>query len=232
MLGRFMYFLLFYAVCVVFILTGYNTFLLLYAWKILPVFFITHAGILLLSGRAVYYFSERAPFVKIVLCGMISILLIFLNSLVSSFPADECDLKSQLYGKVVKQAAAGVAAFNEKNKRLPENMEELLIFDPALKECEDPFAYPQRIISYVKGPNDRFLLYSLGPDNKDDGGRVRYDRNFNMRSYLFPWDSLFFGEWMRNRTELKDKNLGDLVSEFDLDPGLKASKEGRIIKFR
>ena len=228
MFKRFIHFSLFLLVCANFILTGYNTFLLLYSWKFLPMFFFVHFGVLLLSGGAVYLLSEKAPLMKLFICSVLAFVLIFLNSLVSSFPPEEHEQKIKLYGEVIKKAGEGIAAFNEKNKRLPENMEELVKASPEIKECVDPFAYPEKLIVY----KIKFLLYSVGPDNIDNCGKEKFYPDFNMRTYMFPWDSLFFGAWMRNRTELKGQNLGDIVSAMELDKKRGVVRSGSIYKFR
>lgn len=232
MLGNFLRFSLFLLVCAAFILTGYNTFLLPSTLEVLPLFLFAHLGLLLLLGVAVYLLSERAPLMKLVICLVLSFVIVFLNSLVSSFPPEEHELKVEIYREEVKKINTAISDFYGKTKRLPENLEELVKADPALKDIKDPFSFPEKPFTYTKPDKTKFLLYSVGPDNKDDGGKVKYDVNFNMRSYMFPWDSLFFGDWMRSKTDLKGRHLGDIVTEGEIDPKKGIVRTGHIVKIR
>lgn len=88
------------------------------------------------------------------------------------------DIPSYRYELVLRQLqdiGLQIIGFYKSNGKLPKDMEEIIEFDPQIKNYYDLFDdenKPYRFIATAEG----WKLYSLGPDSKDDGGEVVYDQ--------------------------------------------------------
>jgi hypothetical protein len=78
----------------------------------------------------------------------------------------ECDTQSALL-----LAALALRAYRAGKAVYPARLDELVTRGYLSRVPDDPFAVPGTPLRYRRLPNGRFLLYSVGPDGKDDSGK-------------------------------------------------------------
>ncbi len=82
-----------------------------------------------------------------------------------------CKYTSNEAGDALLRTALALRVYHLKNHDYPANLAALVTAKILPAVPDDPFALPGTPLAYRRAAGDHYVLYSIGPDGKDDGGR-------------------------------------------------------------